>query len=168
MKTYTTKPNARRAARKAGIDPDLVCEVPGGFMVDTPPPATIEPGQIDLPSMAWLFDCSARQIQKLAKRGIAVRIPSGVFDEKASVRNYVRHLREQAAGRVGQDPEPTASRPAWRGKRQTPSSCACGYRRKPAKSSASKRCVRYGAASRAAFDNSSSRCQARSPSRCRR
>jgi phage terminase Nu1 subunit (DNA packaging protein) len=116
MKTYTTKPNARRAARKAGIDPDLVCEVPGGFMVDTPPPATIEPGQIDLPSMAWLFDCSARQIQKLAKRGIAVRIASGRFDEKASVRNYVRHLREQAAGRVGQDPaaDGVAASVAWK------------------------------------------------------
>jgi phage terminase Nu1 subunit (DNA packaging protein) len=105
LKTYTTKPNARRAARKAGVDPELVRETADGkFMIDTPPPATIEKGQIDLPTLSWLFDCTARQIQKLAKRGIVVRIASGLFDEKASIRNYVRHLREQAAGRVGQDP----------------------------------------------------------------
>jgi phage terminase Nu1 subunit (DNA packaging protein) len=74
-------------------------------MIDTPPPATIEKGQIDLPGIAWLFDCSARTIQKLAKRGVIVRVASGqFFDQQVSVRNYVRHLREQAAGRVGQDP----------------------------------------------------------------
>jgi terminase small subunit / prophage DNA-packing protein len=101
--TYSTRANARRAARKAGVDPELVREVDGKFMVDTPPPPALEQGQIDLPSLAWLFDCSARQIQKLAARGIVVRVTSGRFEEKTSTRNYVRHLREQAAGRAGQD-----------------------------------------------------------------
>ncbi|MGP0087517.1 MAG: hypothetical protein ACLP0B_28450 [Steroidobacteraceae bacterium] len=73
-------------------------------MIDAPPPATIEAGRIGLPAIAWLFDCSARQIQKLATRGIVVRVANGQFDEKTSTRNYIRHLREQAAGRVGQDP----------------------------------------------------------------
>jgi phage terminase Nu1 subunit (DNA packaging protein) len=105
VKTYTTKPNARRAARKADLDPDLVRETPDGkFIVDTPAPATIENGQIDLPTIAWLFDCTPRSIQKLASRGVVVRTGTGRFDEKTSIRNYIRHLREQAAGRVGLDP----------------------------------------------------------------
>jgi len=105
MKIYSTKPNARRAARKAGVNPSLVYETEAGkFAIDTPPPPTLEKGQIDLPTIAWLFDCTPRTIQKLASRGIVVRVANGVFEEKTSMRNYVRHLREQAAGRVGQDP----------------------------------------------------------------
>ena len=74
-------------------------------MIDTPPPLALENGQIDLPTISWLFDCTARTIQKLAQRGVVVRGGAlGQFDEKTSVRNYIRHLREQAAGRVGQDP----------------------------------------------------------------
>jgi phage terminase Nu1 subunit (DNA packaging protein) len=105
MKFYSTKPNARRAARRAGLDPDLVrVTTDGRFFIDAPPPVSVAQGQADLSALVWLFDCSARTIQKLAQRGIVVRADApGQFDEKHSTRNYVRHLREQAAGRVGQD-----------------------------------------------------------------
>jgi phage terminase Nu1 subunit (DNA packaging protein) len=105
VKAYSTKPNAGRAARRAGLDPEVVREIPDGkFVVDVPPPATIEAGQVDLPTISWLFDCTPRTIQKLASRGIVVRLSAGCFDERNSVRRFIQHLREQAAGRVGLDP----------------------------------------------------------------
>jgi phage terminase Nu1 subunit (DNA packaging protein) len=104
MKVYSSKPNARRAARKAGLDPDLVREnADGKFAIDVPPPPALQKGEIDLSSLSWLLDCTPRTIQKLALRGIVVRLGSGRFDEKTSIRNCVRHLREQASGRTGQD-----------------------------------------------------------------
>jgi phage terminase Nu1 subunit (DNA packaging protein) len=104
MKVYSSKPNARRAARKAGLDPDLVREnADGKFAIDVPPPPALQKGEIDLPSISWLLDCSARTVQKLALRGMVVRLGSGRFDQTMSIRNTVRHLREQAAGRAGQD-----------------------------------------------------------------
>jgi len=57
MRVYTTKPNARRAARRQGTDPELVREVPGGFAVgNAPPPTEIEKqdGEADLATLAWL------------------------------------------------------------------------------------------------------------------
>jgi phage terminase Nu1 subunit (DNA packaging protein) len=107
MRVYTTKPNARRAARRQGTDPELVREVPGGFAVgNAPAPTEIEKqdGEADLATLAWLYDCSVRQIEILATKGIAVRVGRGRFNVTLTTRNYVRHLREQAAGRVGQDP----------------------------------------------------------------
>jgi phage terminase Nu1 subunit (DNA packaging protein) len=107
MRVYTTKPNARRAARRQGTDPELVREVPGGFAVgNAPPPTEIEKqdGEADLATLAWLYDCSVRQINILATKGIAVRAGRGRYNVTLTTRNYVRHLREQAAARVGQDP----------------------------------------------------------------
>jgi phage terminase Nu1 subunit (DNA packaging protein) len=104
LKLYSRKPNARRAARKAGLDPDLVREIPGGFAFEGHPPArTAEPG-LSGADLAWLFDCTTRQIEKLTQRGIAVRLARGRYDDKQTTRNYVRHLREQAASHVGREP----------------------------------------------------------------
>lgn len=55
-------------------------------------------------NLARLFDCTSRQVELLAKRGIAVRLGHGRYDAAISTRNYIRHLREQAAARVGHDP----------------------------------------------------------------
>jgi phage terminase Nu1 subunit (DNA packaging protein) len=54
--------------------------------------------------MSQLFDCTARQLELLAKKGVVVRVAPGEYDSDASTTNYIRQLREQAAGRVGQDP----------------------------------------------------------------
>jgi len=51
--------------------------------------------------LAALWDCDTRQIERLARRGIAVRIGRGRYDAPLSTKNYIAHLREQAAGRVG-------------------------------------------------------------------
>jgi phage terminase Nu1 subunit (DNA packaging protein) len=104
-RVYTTKPNARRAARKAGLDPAQVREVPGaGFAFEGEPPArTDEPG-VSAEDLAWLYACSTRHIEQLAERSIAVRLKRGRYDDKQTTRNYVRHLREQAASRAGQEP----------------------------------------------------------------
>ncbi len=103
-KSYSTKANARKAARKAGLDLDLVREsATGKFEIDVPPPPALQKGEIDLPSISWLLDCTPRTIQKLALRGIVVRLGSGRFDEKTSIRNCIRYYREQSAGRTGQD-----------------------------------------------------------------
>src|ERR1700731_383108 len=58
------------------------------------------PGQ----SLAGLLDLDVRSIQELARSGIVVR--SGVRGRyllAPSVRNYIRHLREVAAGRQGNE-----------------------------------------------------------------
>ena len=51
--------------------------------------------------LAQLFDCSARQVENLARDGIAVRLGRGRYNAALSTRNYVRHLRDQAGGRLG-------------------------------------------------------------------
>jgi phage terminase Nu1 subunit (DNA packaging protein) len=51
--------------------------------------------------LAWRYDCTTRQVGALAQAGIVVRIGRGRYDERASTRNYIAHLRKQAAGRVG-------------------------------------------------------------------
>jgi phage terminase Nu1 subunit (DNA packaging protein) len=103
-RAYTTKPNARRAARKAGLDPEQVRELPGGgFAFEGEPPARMGEAGLPAADLAWLYDCSTRQIEKLAERGIAVRLTRGFYDHRLTTRNYVRHLREQAASRAGQE-----------------------------------------------------------------
>src|SRR6202049_1940940 len=55
-------------------------------------------------SLAGLFDLDLRSIQELARSGIVVRAGArGRFLLAPSVRNYVRHLREVAAGRQGNE-----------------------------------------------------------------
>lgn len=54
--------------------------------------------------LAQLFDCTERQVELLAQKGIVVRIARGRYNAALSTRNYIRHLREQAAARVGQEP----------------------------------------------------------------
>ncbi len=56
-------------------------------------------------TLAQLFDCTTRQIELLANKGICVRVGRGRYNLPLSTRNYIRHLREQAAARVGHDPE---------------------------------------------------------------
>ena len=55
--------------------------------------------------MAALFGCTTRQIELLAKEGIVVRIGRGQYDFAKSTTNYIAHLRKQAAGRAGVDPD---------------------------------------------------------------
>jgi phage terminase Nu1 subunit (DNA packaging protein) len=59
-------------------------------------------------ALASLFDCTPRQVELLAQRGIVVRVARGRYDLAKSTRNYIKHLREQAAARVGQDPDKDA------------------------------------------------------------
>jgi len=55
-------------------------------------------------SLAGLFDVDLRSIQELARSGIVVSAGArGRFLLAPSVRNYVRHLREVAAGRQGNE-----------------------------------------------------------------
>lgn len=56
-------------------------------------------------TLAQLFDCTTRQVELLANKGICIRVGRGRYNLPASTRNYIRHLREQAAARVGHDPE---------------------------------------------------------------
>jgi phage terminase Nu1 subunit (DNA packaging protein) len=55
--------------------------------------------------MASLFKCTERQVQLLAEDKIVVRVGHGLYDFAKSTQNYVEHLRAQAAGRAGVDPE---------------------------------------------------------------
>lgn len=69
--------------------------------------------------LADLYSCSPRQVQLYAKDGIVVRQGRGRFDAAASTRNLVRHLRDQAAGRAGLDPDSdTAAAKAERDREQ--------------------------------------------------
>jgi phage terminase Nu1 subunit (DNA packaging protein) len=58
------------------------------------------PHGVSTADLAQLFDCSARQIQRLATEGIVVRLGRGRFDAEASTANYIRSLRQTAAGRA--------------------------------------------------------------------
>jgi phage terminase Nu1 subunit (DNA packaging protein) len=70
--------------------------------VDVTPEATA-PGGVNSAVLAALFDCDVRQIELLAKKGIVVRVSRGRYNAGTSTKNYIRHLREQAAGRVGKE-----------------------------------------------------------------
>jgi terminase small subunit / prophage DNA-packing protein len=49
--------------------------------------------------LAGLFDVSVEVVHGLARRGIVVREGRNSYALAPSVRNYIRHLREAAAGR---------------------------------------------------------------------
>jgi phage terminase Nu1 subunit (DNA packaging protein) len=51
--------------------------------------------------MAQLWACDVKQVERLSRRGIAVRLARGRYDMATSTKNYIMHLREQAAGRTG-------------------------------------------------------------------
>jgi terminase small subunit / prophage DNA-packing protein len=53
--------------------------------------------------LARRLDLSARRLRELAQKKIAVRASLGRYDAEKSTINYIRHLREQAAGRAGID-----------------------------------------------------------------
>jgi terminase small subunit / prophage DNA-packing protein len=54
--------------------------------------------------LALLLDISSTAISTNARRGVLIRSKArGKFNMEASVRNYCRHLREQAAGRTAGD-----------------------------------------------------------------
>lgn len=55
-------------------------------------------------TLANLLHCDERTVRKLAARGIVVRDSRGRYALAASVRNYVRHLRDVGAVRMGSDP----------------------------------------------------------------
>jgi hypothetical protein len=44
-------------------------------------------------ALAHRFDCTTRQVELFAKRGIAVKLGHGLYDGETSTRNYIRHLR---------------------------------------------------------------------------
>lgn len=92
----TKKKRAHRATRhpRAAAKPDAAHDVA---------PALRNAATPD--QMAALFGCTTRQIELLAKEGIVVRIGRGQYDFAKSTTNYVAHLRKQAAGRAGVDPD---------------------------------------------------------------
>lgn len=53
------------------------------------------------PELAELFETTVQTIAELAKKGIVIRTRRGRYDKDNSTKNYVRHLRETAAGRGG-------------------------------------------------------------------
>jgi phage terminase Nu1 subunit (DNA packaging protein) len=55
-------------------------------------------------ALADLFGLNIRTVQALSAKGVLVKIAHGRYDERASIKSYVAHLREQAAGRMGTDP----------------------------------------------------------------
>jgi terminase small subunit / prophage DNA-packing protein len=55
---------------------------------------------VSIEQLAALLDISSTAVSTNARRGILIRSKArGKFNMEASVRNYCRHLREQAAGR---------------------------------------------------------------------
>lgn len=65
---------------------------------DAPEPAGI-PATGPADTLGEILGLSNRSITDLAGRGLVVRIKRGRFDVRASIRAYVDHLRELAAGR---------------------------------------------------------------------
>lgn len=61
-------------------------------------------GGVTRQRLAALFDCTVRQIELWANEGLVVRVGRGRYDEDQSTTNLIRHLRQQAAGRAGVDP----------------------------------------------------------------
>src|SRR5688500_7983119 len=51
--------------------------------------------------LSALWSCDQRTVQRMAQKGVAVKVGRGVYDLATSTKNYILHLREQAAGRVG-------------------------------------------------------------------
>jgi terminase small subunit / prophage DNA-packing protein len=53
--------------------------------------------------LASLWSCDERTVQRMAQKGVAVKVGRGTYDLATSTKNYIVHLREQAAGRGGKD-----------------------------------------------------------------
>jgi phage terminase Nu1 subunit (DNA packaging protein) len=53
--------------------------------------------------LASLWSCDERTVQRMAQKGVAVKVGRGAYDLATSTKNYIVHLREQAAGRGGKD-----------------------------------------------------------------
>jgi phage terminase Nu1 subunit (DNA packaging protein) len=53
--------------------------------------------------VADLWGCTTRHVRRLVESGIAVRAGHNRYDARLSTRNYIAHLRQQAAGRGGAD-----------------------------------------------------------------
>lgn len=51
--------------------------------------------------LGGLLGIAARTVRELATRGVLVKAARGRYDAPASIASYCRHLREIAAGRVG-------------------------------------------------------------------
>jgi phage terminase Nu1 subunit (DNA packaging protein) len=60
---------------------------------------------VSVETLAKLFDCDVRTIQNLAKDGIVQKAGRGQYQLAASIRGYVKHLRDQASGRRGNHPD---------------------------------------------------------------
>lgn len=50
-----------------------------------------------------LFDMQKSAFHELGKKGITVKVGRGLYNGPVSIRNYVKHLREVAAGRMNED-----------------------------------------------------------------
>lgn len=53
--------------------------------------------------LAQIMSCTTREIHYLAEEGIVVKIGRGRYNFVQSIRNYIVHLRERAAGRESKD-----------------------------------------------------------------
>src|SRR3954453_13906206 len=62
------------------------------------------PAEMTGPELAGLLGCGPRMVRSLAGRGLVKRARHGRYEVAASIKTYVGHLREQAAGRIGHDP----------------------------------------------------------------
>ena len=61
-------------------------------------------GNVPAATLAALFGLDDRTVRKLAADGIVIKGGArGEYALGASIKNYVTHLREQAAGRLGRD-----------------------------------------------------------------
>lgn len=63
----------------------------------------MEPGDDGLVSgvkLGGLIDLHERQVRKLGEKGVIERIGRGRYDPAAAIIAYIRHLREEAAGRA--------------------------------------------------------------------
>lgn len=60
------------------------------------------PGTISGPELADLLGVHERTIRDLAKDGFVVKVGRSAYDRDASIRKYITHLREVAAGRGGE------------------------------------------------------------------
>lgn len=55
---------------------------------------------VNAADLARLFGVQVSTVARLAKSGVVVKIAPGLFDAEKSIRGYVDHLREIAAGRL--------------------------------------------------------------------
>jgi len=65
-----------------------------------PEPSEIWPEIASTASIAALLGVTTRTVTELAQKGVISRAGRGLFPVAESVRGYVAHLREQAAGRT--------------------------------------------------------------------